>query len=55
MSDKTEHETERQPGHHILTVLAATEGEIECARDVLVAHGARRVMHYEKFTITDLR
>lgn len=45
MSDKTAHKTERQPGHHILTVLVATEDEIECARDVLVARGARRVMH----------
>ena len=42
-------------GRHILTVLAAEPDEIERARKVLVEHGARRIMHYKRWTITDLR
>jgi hypothetical protein len=50
-----EYNSETQAGHHLLTVLAVREAEIERAREVLVAHGAHRIMHYERFTMTDLR
>ena len=42
-------------GRHLVTVMAVEPEEIERARQVLVARGARRIMHYKKYTITDLR
>ena len=50
-----EYNADARAGRHILTVLAVEPEEIERARKVLVAHGARRIMHYKKYTITDLR
>jgi hypothetical protein len=50
-----EYDDEARAGRHILTALAVEPEEIERARKVFVAHGARRIMHYKKWTITDLR
>jgi hypothetical protein len=50
-----EYDEEARAGRQILTALAVEPEEIERARKVFVAHGARRIMHYKKWTITDLR
>lgn len=50
-----EFNAEARAGRHILTVLAVEPEAIERARKVFVAHGARRIMYYKKWTITDLR
>lgn len=50
-----EYDEDAMAGRHILTVMAVESEEIERARKVLVEHGARRIMHYKKWTITDLR
>ncbi len=50
-----EYDDEARAGRHILTALAVEPEEIERARKVFVAHSARRIMHYKKWTITDLR
>jgi hypothetical protein len=50
-----EYDEDAMAGRHILTVMAVEAEEIERARKVLVEHGARRIMHYKRWTITDLR
>jgi hypothetical protein len=41
-------------GHHLITVHAAEPSVLERVRQVLVAHGARHLLHWERFTVTEL-
>jgi hypothetical protein len=41
-------------GHSLVTVHAAEPSVLERVRQVLVAHGARHLLHWERFTVTDL-
>lgn len=50
-----DYDEDAMAGRQILTVMAVKPEEIDRAREVLVAHGARRIIHYKKWTITDLR
>ena len=50
-----EYDKDVRSGRHLLTVLAVEPEEIERAKQVLIAHRARRIMHYRKYTTTDLR
>jgi 3-hydroxyisobutyrate dehydrogenase len=41
-------------GHHLIAVHATEPTVVERVRRVLVAHGARHLLHWERFTVTDL-
>jgi hypothetical protein len=41
-------------GHHLIPVLAAEPSVVERLRRVLVAHGARHLLHRERLTATEL-
>jgi hypothetical protein len=45
---------EAESGHHLIAVHAAESGVVERVRGVLAAHGARHLLHWERFTVTDL-
>lgn len=41
-------------GHHLIVVHAADPMVVERVRRVLVAHRARHLLHWERFTVTEL-
>jgi hypothetical protein len=45
---------EAENGHHLIAVHAAGPGVAERVRGVLAAHGARHMLHWERFTVTEL-
>jgi hypothetical protein len=45
---------EAESGHHLIAVHAAEPSAVERVRQVLIAHGARHLLHWERFTVTDL-
>jgi hypothetical protein len=45
---------EAESGHHLIAVHAAEPSVVERVRRVLVAHGARHLLHWERLTVTDL-
>jgi hypothetical protein len=45
---------EASSGHHLIAVHAAEPGVVERIRRLLAAHGARHMLHWERFTVTEL-
>jgi hypothetical protein len=45
---------EAESGHHLVAVHAADPSVVQRVRLVLVAHGARHLLHWERFTVTEL-
>jgi hypothetical protein len=45
---------EAENGHHLIAVHAAEPGVVERVRRVLAVHGARHMLHWERFTVTEL-
>jgi hypothetical protein len=45
---------EAESGHHLIAVHAAEPSVVERVRRVLMAHGARHLLHWERLTVTEL-
>jgi hypothetical protein len=45
---------EAESGHHLIAVHVAEPSVAERVRRVLVAHGARHLLHWERLTVTEL-
>jgi hypothetical protein len=52
---QTEYREEARQGRSLLVVHAPDDAQTERVRQVLAAHGARRMRHYGRFVMTDLR